>query len=238
MALTILKQNVRQVHAGGNGYLEIDGIAQFTGTNVTGELDCQFSNICDWSCAPLATPGLLGVLDNVHPGTISATAIFNHRVKRTGVVSASSLIVPTTVAADAANIWTIGIVNKGNAGAGNTVIVDNTAPANSNNSTGGSAFTANVERALTLSGTPANLNVVAGDILLYTITKAASAPNLVLPEFTITYSSPGTDEVISVGETVDSKGVIVRPSKKTLTINRTGSNPASGMPFSFRYRGW
>ena len=50
---------------------------------------------------------------------------------------------------------------------------------NTTKTTGGSGPTNYVQRALSLNGTPANLNTAAGDVLVFTATKAASAANLV-----------------------------------------------------------
>jgi len=49
MALTIVNKNatpiLRQVHAGGNGYLEEEGVFAWTTTDVTGELPTSLRNI-------------------------------------------------------------------------------------------------------------------------------------------------------------------------------------------------
>jgi hypothetical protein len=114
-------------------------------------------------------------------GTVSATKAINIPLPPfAGTLARASLVVTTTVAANDTNYWTAGLVNKGAAGAGSTVMVDASAAANSTKVTGGSAATAFVQRALTLSGTPANLDVSAsGDVLVLTLTKTASAADLV-----------------------------------------------------------
>jgi hypothetical protein len=111
-------------------------------------------------------------------GTISATKTIRFRVPVAGTIAAAGLIAGTTVAANDTNYWTFGIVNKGAAGAGSTVVVDGTAAANSTKATGGSAVTADVGRSFTLTGTSADLVVAAGDVLVLTITKTASASDL------------------------------------------------------------
>jgi hypothetical protein len=75
-----------------------------------------------------------------------------------GTVSSVSIVPEANVAADATNNRTYRLVNKGQSGAGSTLIA-------SHQTTTGGALTAFDEKALTLSGTAANLLVAAGDIL-------------------------------------------------------------------------
>jgi hypothetical protein len=162
-------------------------------------------------------------------GTVSASALANLRVPEAGIITAAGFLVTTTVATDAANIWTAGIINKGAAGSGTAVVVNIATAANSNNSTGGAAFTANVVRALTLTGTAADLVVAAGDVLQLTLTKASSAADLVNLYPFVVMSTSGTDEVLYWADTQDSTGKFTVPSTNLLTIGRTGSNPTSAL---------
>lgn len=108
------------------------------------------------------------------PGAIQNTTTAYLRCPVAGTINGASFTVTSTVATHASNIWTVGITNV----TATKTVVDASTAANSNNSTGGSAFTANVARSLTLSGTPANLDFAAGDILKIVFTKAASAADL------------------------------------------------------------
>lgn len=75
-----------------------------------------------------------------------------------GTVTAVTYTPDTTITGAATNNRTVQLVNKGQTGAGSTVIA-------SLNFASGTNATAGDEKTITLSGTPANLNVVAGDVL-------------------------------------------------------------------------
>lgn len=112
-------------------------------------------------------------------GSISATSTFRLRLpSNVGTISKISFVPGTSIAASDTDYWTFGVVNKGAAGSGTTVVVDGTAAANSTKVTGGSALTANVKRDLTLTGTGADLIFAAGDVIEITVTKAASATTI------------------------------------------------------------
>ena len=81
-----------------------------------------------------------------------------HRVDSDGTVTSVTYAPVTAITGANTNTRSLSLVNKGQAGAGNTVIA--TIQYNS-----GVNAAASDENAVTLSGTPANLNVVAGDIL-------------------------------------------------------------------------
>lgn len=70
------------------------------------------------------------------------------------------------LAAHDTNFITFGITNLGQAGAGSTAMLA-ASDANTTKITGGSALAANTKRSLTLSATPANLAVAAGDRLRF-----------------------------------------------------------------------
>jgi hypothetical protein len=112
--------------------------------------------------------------------------------------------------------------------------VDNTTAANSNNSTGGAAFTAYTARALTLNSA-LNLVVTAADVFELTFTKASSAANLVELSFQLTIGSVTSppDEILYGPAPNSSSGKIDLTSGK-ITISRTGSNPTSALKFAFR----
>jgi hypothetical protein len=109
-------------------------------------------------------------------GALSATAAFCIVLPNVaGTVAQVSFVTSTTDAADDTDYRTFGIVNKGATGSGSTKIVDSTVAANSSKATGGTGTTAYVKRDLTLSTTPADLVVAAGDVLEITFTKVAAA---------------------------------------------------------------
>lgn len=121
-------------------------------------------------------------------GTLSATGeIVVSAPSYAATISRIAIGVSTTVATDDTNYWTFTAVNKTSSGSGTTALLA-ASDANTNKATGGSAITAYIQRALSLSGTPANLNTAANDELVITATKTASAANLVglrvLVEFT------------------------------------------------------
>lgn len=129
------------------------------------------------------TKSLLAVV-----GTVSATGDFkiicpNHAATLVRL----SIVVDTTITANDTNYWTFSAVNKGPSGSGTTALLAS-ADSNTTKATGGTGITAYIARALTLNGTPANLVTAAGDVLVGTLTKTASASNLVnlvvLAEFT------------------------------------------------------
>lgn len=114
----------------------------------------------------------------IYLGDISATANFSVLLPAVaGTITAIALATKTAVAADDTDYWTFAAVNKGAAGTGTTALLAAT-DANTTKSTGGSAMTAYVARALTLHGTGANLVTAASDVLEVTITKSASATTM------------------------------------------------------------
>jgi hypothetical protein len=105
---------------------------------------------------------------------ISATVtVFIGKMPVKGTVVGASIVSDTAVTASDTNYWSLQVTNKGQAGSGSTAIATKTTMA-----TGGVSLTAYVEQALALSGTPANLVVAAGDIIVLTLTKTASATTM------------------------------------------------------------
>jgi hypothetical protein len=231
MSLSILRSRKRRI---ANGY-EVSGIAQWSTTDLTGELKCELGTVEDIQLKSIGAGNSLVTAVNSECRTVSASAKVNIVFPHAGTVSAARFVVTTTVATDAANIWTVGLVNVGAAGAGTAAIVNIATAANSNTATTGSAFTALIPRALTL-GSAADLVVAAGDVGVWTFTKAASAANLVDLSLQVLLTH-GQAENLYVDETVVSDGVINRPAAGTLTIVRAGHAVTSGQKFAFRYIG-
>ncbi len=106
-------------------------------------------------------------------GTISATASFCVFVAPVaGSLNKAYFVNKTAIAANDTNYWTLALTDKGAAGAGtDTIVTKNT------KETGGTAILAYDAYDLgTLSATHKVL--AAGDVVLLTVTKAASASNL------------------------------------------------------------
>lgn len=173
-------------------------------------------------------------------GTISASTKLQLVAMRAGSVSGISFVVGTTVATDAANIWTIGAINKGQAGAGTAVIADIANALNSNNSTGGAAFTANTPRALTLTGVAADMVVAANDVIEVTLTKASSAANLVNPTFLLAQTTTAVyDEQLQWTDAVGSDGKLIlnTSSSQKINIARSSLSIVSGRKFFLEVTG-
>jgi hypothetical protein len=84
-----------------------------------------------------------------------------------GTVTAVTYIPEGAVSGANTDTRTIAVVNKGQSGSGSTSVASLAL-------TSGVNLVANDEKALTLSGTPANLVVAAGDVLQFTSTHAGS----------------------------------------------------------------
>lgn len=236
----------------GSGKLLHHGVAQWNGTDTSGFLPTgNLKWIEDISFTPIGqlavgSTSLASTFEfpAVEFAAISATTTFELPPSPVaGTVSASNFVVSTTVATDAANIWTIGVVNKTQS---NNKIVDSTVAANSNNSTGGTAFTANTSRALTLT---ANTTVAIGDVIEVTITKSASAPNLVEFAFglniTVTSTVTGAVERIELNEagTVDTTygtfKVNVNNGVYSVALSRPATpTPTNNLNFFYRMVGY
>lgn len=115
----------------------------------------------------------------------TSTTIEYAIVPRSGTVKAVYFSAIDALATHASNYVSFTIVNLGQAGAGTTDVILATA-ANSTNSTGGSAISANTVRSLTVHTTAANLAVVEGDRLKIiatatgTLAGTVTGPNYVL----------------------------------------------------------
>ena len=117
-----------------------------------------------------ASPSWRNSQGSVNQGATSATIATTGNtdcyviVAETGVVSSISFSAVDALAASDTNYITFSVTNLGQAGAGSTAVLAAT-DANTTKTTGGTALAANTVRALTLSGTAANLVVTAGDRL-------------------------------------------------------------------------
>lgn len=111
--------------------------------------------------------GLSSTTERMGLGTVPTTVGAESTViaKYTGTLTAVSLVGGVALAASDTNFITWAIQNKG-AGAANVAMLATT-PAGTNTTkvTGGAAVVAYTKQPLTLSGTPANLAVVAGDTI-------------------------------------------------------------------------
>lgn len=233
------------------------GFAQFNATDASGYIPIDQTRIA--SVSYLDSPNIIGASNGgfvpveYGAGTISASSNFEMTAPVAGVVSSANFVVHTTVATDAANIWTFGIINKAT-GAGTNVVADIADPANSNNSTGGTAFTAETPRTAKL-GAPSTLVVAQGDVLEWAFTKASSAANLVALELVanITPSGGGEgaeqvyfDVAANVNTGNPSAGLIspvpfistLSPASRALLVTRKGTSLTSGLIFAFAVEGF
>jgi hypothetical protein len=119
-------------------------------------------------------------------GTISATTEFVLPVLPDFpcTVKKAKLTVNANTTASDTNYWTFALANKGTDATGNTAMLAAT-DANTTKATGGTAMDQYTPRSLTLHGTGANLETLAGQVLVFTATKTASATNLGDAQITI-----------------------------------------------------
>jgi len=134
----------------------------------------------EFDAKPTNPKALLNYLQQVtsDAGSVSATAtkqIF--RAVKAGTLKSLYISTPTAITANDTDYWSFTVVNKGSAGSGTTDMILAT-DVNTTKATGGSGLSAYVPRSLTVHTTPANLNFVAGDLIVFTATKAASATTM------------------------------------------------------------
>ena len=98
-------------------------------------------------------------------------------VPETGTLDGIDMSVTDTLAASDTNYLAITVTNLGQAGAGTTAMLDGT-DANSTKTTGGSGFTTNAKRSLSLS-TVGALAVTSGDRLFLQVTQIGTIANSV-----------------------------------------------------------
>lgn len=128
-------------------------------------------------------------VETMNLGDISATTSPLRIVAKMpvdGTLSGADIIVNTAITANDTNYWTFALTNKGGDGTGSTALLA-ASDANTTKATGGTGLTAYDTTALTLHGTASNLNFSAGDVIVLTATKAASAANLVDTTIALSY---------------------------------------------------
>ncbi len=114
------------------------------------------------------------------PQTIATTGAeeFPFIAAATGTVTNVKFQGKDTLATSNSNYVTFTLTNKGQAGAGTTVMLAAT-DANTSKATGGTAITAYVPRNLTLTSTAADLAVTSGDLLILTVTATGTLANTI-----------------------------------------------------------
>lgn len=127
-------------------------------------------------------PVLQSSLESVsaNMGTIATTSTTDVYViaPKTGLLTQALFSALAALAASDTDYITFSITNLGQAGSGTAAMLAATA-ANTTQVTGGTAITANAKRTLTLSGTAANLAVVAGDRIRIRATATGTLANTV-----------------------------------------------------------
>ena len=122
------------------------------------------------------------------PLTISATTsapILLWRAPFKSKITKIVVAAQAAVAASDTNYWTIEFINRGPAGDGTTAVnAATTTKAASLN-----ALAAYIGEEVTIHATAANSVFAAGDLLTLTLTKAASADNIVMPLVYIEYEA-------------------------------------------------
>jgi hypothetical protein len=114
----------------------------------------------------------------VQAGIINTTGSFGFTViaPASGTLKSLKFVAKDALAANDTNYITFTCVNKGQAGAGTTAMLAAT-DANTTKSTGGTALSAYTARTLTLTGTPADLAITNGDVLLITLADSGTLAN-------------------------------------------------------------
>ena len=129
-------------------------------------------------------------IQEARPATIATTGNTDAYmiVGESGTLSSADFSAVDALATDNTNYVTFSITNLGQAGSGTTVLLAAT-DANTTKTTGGSAIAANTKRALTLTGTGADLVVTQGDRLRIRVAAAATSANTVtFPVFCLRFS--------------------------------------------------
>lgn len=167
------------------------------------------------------------------PGLVSASAKFNQIATMAGSISAIDFTVSTTVATDATNIWTVGVLNK----TATLTPADIADATNSNTTTTGAVFTAATPRALTL-GVAAQLVVAVGDVLEWTFTKASSAANLVGLLLRTSVAETGAFARETVYAPLPNSSGFFDITSGAITIGRKATNATSALKFQFKIESW
>lgn len=235
--IVILSQDSSEQHSvGQRGFRRLRGIGQFNSTDASGTLIVAgLTTIDNVSLTPLGAPGAAteSVSHLISTGSLSGTFNFTGRFAKAGTVTSAWVITQNTISPNGTNFWSLGIVNKGAAGAGTAKIVDSTVLANTTNS-GGSTISAYTPFAMTL-GAAVDLVVAAGDAFLFTATATVTPTAFNQASFGISYSTNGSDETLYCSQAVNAGRMI--PTAGKITINRSGNSKTSGLVFNFEIKG-
>lgn len=232
--ITILRSsNIRKVVAGQSGYHEVELLCQFSTTDLTGTVECPFSQVFLVLTTSIGG-GLLaaGPVEQAQIGSISATSAVNIMAPKAGAIAGVLFTTLTAVTANDTSFWTFGLVNKTQT----LTPVNSATAANSTKATGGSSLVGYTPLALTLA-VAAQLVVTQGDVLEFTVTKASSATTMAESTVMILFSSNGDELVVCDDLAQVADGVIQRESAGTLTFSRRVANPTSNLVFSVLLRG-
>lgn len=241
MSVKILSNNKTSPNIGNlqvmpDGRVMHYGVAQWNGTDLTGFLPTGGLKWLQYVApfTPIGQVASSGFFDfqAVEFAAIAATTVFElPPAPVAGVVSLANFTVSTTIGTAAANIWTFGIVNKTQT----KTVVDSTNPLNSNNSSGGIAFTSYAATTLTLNSA-ANLVIAVNDVLEVTVTKASSAANLTEFAFNLgmTTNSIVATERIELNEaaTVDTTYGTFKVNQNSGIYSIAVSRPSTPTPTS------
>jgi hypothetical protein len=172
-------------------YIVVTGASTFTAASVTNaKVLLDVSANAATTGVMLSTAAATKEIPSQLGGIAATTSFFVSAPAYAAVLAAAVFVNGTTIATDAANIWSFAIKNRGAAGAGTTDMLD-TSATNSTNSTGGSALTAKSGRPLALNGTPANLITAANDTLEIIVTKAAAATAITAASLRLDFAFAG-----------------------------------------------
>lgn len=121
-------------------------------------------------------------------GAIAATSSFLFVAPHACTITGISLANTAAIAGNDTDYWTASAVNKGPSGSGTTALLAATDP-NTTKATGGTSISAYINRDFTLHATSANLDLAAGDVCVFTLTKTASATALAGAVLRVNYKS-------------------------------------------------
>ncbi len=161
-----------------------------SGTHFKGPLTVGGVEVVDASGNPTFPAGSVGVAEVASSvktqcvqrvgGTIATTGNSDEYVTApvAGTLSVASVSPLVALTSDDTNYITWTITNLGQAGAGSAAMLAATAP-NTTKATGGTGLSINTKRALTVTGTAADLVVAVGDLLLIRAAATGTLANTV-----------------------------------------------------------
>lgn len=215
------------------------GMAMFSGTDVTGELDA--GGLTRIEGANFSIVRASGSVQTAIVGTVSATSTFNITLPNVrGSVSAIKITSSAGITASDTNSWKVGVINKGTDGMGTAVVVNDATAANTTLATGGAAFVAATQRTMTLTGTSGDKVVTEGQVLAVTLTKTGTPVTLgtITIEITVTGAAAAADEQIQIDELQNNDGQIEVQADGKITLTRTGASPSNNLHFYYELRGF